>query len=308
MRLSWWMRLLFAAGLLLPLAGVMAAAERVELPEDLRQKHEQMLYPVVRVTVGNGGGSGTIIYSEDRGDGCQTYVLTNHHVVSDAIKVKEEWSSLLQADVKREANDEVKIEVFRYTNGSRQDFTDACQAEIVAHDKNHDLALLRLKTSRKSDYVAALLPADTQVFIFQPMWAVGCSLLHPPVATAGTVTYLEDVIDRKNYWMGNAQIIFGNSGGAVFLKDGDRYCFAGVPSRVAVTWGTVVTHMGFFIPPTRVREWSKAEKLDFLTNDKSKPSDCFKLREQLRLEAERRKLGEKREPTPATPLPDRGAS
>jgi len=286
-----------------------AALVAAEIPPESAKKHEQILYPVARVTVGNSGGSGTVIYSEDRGDGCQTYVLTNYHVIAEAIKVKTEWSSLLQLDVKKEVNDEVTVEIFRYDNGSRQDFTDACKAEIVAHDRGHDLALLRLKTSRKIPHVAKLLPENVGIRIFDRIWACGCSLLHPPVVTEGMINYLDDVIDNKVYWMGSAQIIFGNSGGAVFYQHQGDYYFIGVPSRVAGTWGQVVTHMGWFVPITRIRQWAKDEHLDFLFDSKSKPSECFQLRDKLRKEAEQRKPASRpEEPTLAPqPRPDRTA-
>ena len=257
-----------------------------ELSPDVKKKHEQMLYPVVRITTGDSAGSGTIIYSEDRGDGCQTYILTNHHVIDGAIKVATEWSSLLQTDVKRERNDEVKVEVFRYINGSRQDFADSCQAEIVAHDKNHDLALLRLKTVRKLDYVAKLPPDGVQYHIFQPIWAIGCSLRQPPVATEGIITYLDGLIDNKLYWSGSASIVYGNSGGAVYTKVGDDYYFIGIPSRVSGTGFQIFPHMGWFVPLPRLKQWLMDEKLTFLLDPKVKPSDCFELRDKLRKEAE----------------------
>lgn len=247
--------------------------------------HEQMLYPVVRITVGNSGGSGTVIYSEDRGDGCQTFILTNHHVIDDAIKVREEWDSLLQADVKRESNDKVRVEVFRYADSSAQDVVDTYRGEIVAHDKNHDLALVKLLTNRQLEYVAQLLPEEVKPAIFTPIWAIGCSLLHPPISTEGILNYLDDIIDRKIYWMGSAQIIYGNSGGSVYMKHKDAYYFIGVPSRVGVTYGQAVTHMGYFAPVVRVREWASAEELRFLLDKKSKPKDCFEKREEMRKQA-----------------------
>jgi S1-C subfamily serine protease len=269
----------------------MCCAALAEMPADLKQKHEQMLYPVVRVTVKDSGGSGTILYSEDRGDGCQTYVLTNHHVIDGAIHIKEEWSSLLQADRKQEVNDPVTVEVFRYAGGSRQDMADSCRADIVAHDKAHDLALLKLRTARKFDHVARLLPTDAEVHIFQRVWAVGCSLLHPPVVTEGIVDYLDELIDRKLYWMGSAPIIYGNSGGAVFLRHGDDYCFVGVPSRLSVSGFQAVTHMGYFVPIPRIRRWLTDERLTFLTDTKTTPADSFKQREAMRKKAELDILG-----------------
>lgn len=265
----------------------------------LQKKYEQILYPVVRVTTGSVGGSGTIVYSEDRGDGCQTFVLTNHHVIAEAIKIKTEWSSLLQMDIKKEVNDEVKVEIFRYDDGHRQDFTDACQAEIVAHDRAHDLALLRLKTSRKVQYVAKILPENVRIHLFERAWASGCSLLHPPVVTEGTINYLNDVIDNKTFYMTTAQIIYGNSGGAVFYEHNGDYYFIGIPSRVAISGFQAVSHMGYFIPIDRIRQWLKDEHLEFLLDPKVKPSDCFKQREQLRKEAEQRRA--KQQPEPVNP-------
>lgn len=253
---------------------------------EIDTKQQEMLFPVVRVTVSGSGGSGTILFSEDRGDGCQTYVLTNHHVVAGAIKVKEEWSSLLQSDVKRESNDPVKVEVFRYADGSRQDVSDTYRGDLVAHHHRHDLALVKLSTTRKLDHVATLLPAEGKVAIFEQIWAVGCSLLHPPVVTEGIIDYLDDVIDRKIYWLGSASIIYGNSGGAVFIERDGHYRFIGVPSRVAVTWNQAVTHMGYFVPVTRVREWLADEKLAFLFDGKSTPTACFEQRKKLREQAE----------------------
>jgi len=277
--------------LLWTVAWILVASEVAAAPpEDVRKKHEQMLYPVVRVTVEDGGGSGTILYSEDRGDGCQTYVLTNNHVIEDAVRVEERWSSLLQRDVKQEVREPVKVEVFRYAEGSVQDITDTCVADIVARDKEEDLALLRLRTAHKFDYVARLLPDEAEVHIFTPCWAVGCTLLHPPIATEGTISYMNEVIERKTYWMSTAQICFGNSGGAIFIEHKGNYYFAGVPSRVQGLWlnpatTQPVTHMGWLVPIPRIKEWIVKERLTFLLDAKVKPSECFAERERIRVKS-----------------------
>lgn len=273
---------------------------------DVEVKTREMLYPMCRVTVDRSGGSGTILYSEDRSDGCQTFVLTNHHVVEAAIKVESRWSSLLQTDRKQEVNELVQVEIFRYAEGSRQDISDTCRAEIVAHDREHDLALLKLQTARRFEHVARLLPPEEKPAIFEPIWAVGCTLLHPPVVTEGVLNYLDDVIDRKVYWLGSAAICFGNSGGAVFLERSGHYYFIGVPSRMAVVgFSSPVTHMGYFAPICRIREWVKAERLEFLIDSAKKPVDCFREREELRKKAELQQLHISRsgpqEPMPAPP-------
>ena len=297
-------RIVSLAALILSSAVTLTAAEP---PAKVQIMHQDMLYPVVRVSTGPAAGSGTVVYSEDRGDGCQTYVLTNHHVVEAAIHIKEQWSSLLQRDVKREANEPVTVEIFRYADGSTQDVADSYQADIVAQDKGHDLALVKLRTGRKIAHVARLLPSGTKVAIFEPIWAVGCSLRHPPVVTQGIIDYLDDVIEQKLYWLGSANIIYGNSGGAVFVERDGRYFWIGVPSRVAVTWSQAITHMGYFCPVPRVRQWITDEYLLFLTDPVAKPTNCFAKREELRKQAELRMLGDKpqkpAEPTPAQPKP-----
>ena len=60
------------------------------------------------------------------------------------------------------------------------------------------------------------------VHIFDDCFAVGASLGHPPVASNGMITYMDDEIDHFKYWMSSAPTIFGNSGGAVYRWSGNR--------------------------------------------------------------------------------------
>jgi len=65
--------------------------------------HEWFLYPVVRISHGYSGGSGTVVYSGENDEGgFSTYILTNYHVVETAVSIAEEWDSGLQKQVKRE--------------------------------------------------------------------------------------------------------------------------------------------------------------------------------------------------------------
>ena len=264
------------------------------------QEHEQMLCPVVWITTKRGSGSGTIVYSEDRGDGCQTYVLTNYHTIETAIRSATERSALLQTDGKREVTEEVKVEIFRYAYGRMKALTDAYQAEIVAYNKEYDLALLRLKTSRQVPYVAKLLPAGVEVYGFQRIYVVSCSLLNPPIAAKGELNDVDDGEDRKQYWRGTANIVFGNSGGAVFTRYKGNYCLIGVPIRIEFVPDEFLKHRVWFVPIPRVWEWVKEEHLLFLVDSSVKPTECFEKREKLRKEAERRLAAKSAsEPTPA---------
>lgn len=238
---------------------------------DINKLHEQVLFSQVRVKTDKAGGSGTIIYSQPAEDGVfHTYALTCHHVVDEAVKVKSEWDPRVGRERKRELRQLVTVEFFDYSNvlhGNRP-LNYSCDAEIVAYDKDHDMALLKLRTVKPAGYVAKLMaPGDEKrLQIGAPTVAVGCALLHDPVLTQGILTHMGDEIDGKLYWMSSAQIIFGNSGGAMFAADGPDYEFIGIPSRIAVAgWSAPITHMGYFSPSTRVHEFFDEQTYQFLT-------------------------------------------
>ena len=65
--------------------------------KEIIQKHEQMFYPTVRVRTKKAGGSGTVVYSENYNDEVYTYVITNHHVISDSVHVEKNGIQFLNA-------------------------------------------------------------------------------------------------------------------------------------------------------------------------------------------------------------------
>ena len=229
---------------------------------DLRK---EVLYSQVRVQTHKAGGSGTILYSKDT----STYVLTCHHVVDDVISVKREWDSRLGRDRKREFRQVVNCEFFEYESvpHGHRPINYSTDADLVAWDRDHDLALLKLRTTKSAKYVAKLpLPIDiVKLDVGSRLVAVGCALLHDPILTEGIITHQGDEIDFKDYWMGNAQTVFGNSGGAVFSPLDDTYNFIGVPSRIAVIgWGTPITHLGYFSPIPRIYKFFEEQLYSFL--------------------------------------------
>lgn len=238
--------------------------------DDLNHLHEQVLYTQVRVRVDQGGGSGTIIYSKPNADGgFSTYALTCHHVIDSALKVRKEWDPKAMRDRKREYRQLCNVEFFDWSNvlHGRRPVNYSTDADIVAYDKDHDMALLKLRTVKAAPYVAELLPATRikELRIGSPTRACGAALLHDPVLTRGEITHMGDEIDFKPYYMSSAQIIFGNSGGAMFYEDAAGYYFIGVPSRIAIAgWSAPITHMGYFSPIGRVYEFFKEQMFDFL--------------------------------------------
>ena len=250
--------------------------------DELDDKMAGLLLPVARVMCRNSGGSGTVVYSADRDEAgrYETFVLTNRHVVAGALRIVSKWNSMKGRYENVEQRDRVKVETFVY-DGGKVVLTHDFDADIVAHSEIHDLAVLRLCYPRKVESVAPLLPPAASLRLFQPVFAVGCSLLHDPIATSGHVTALEDIIDGEAYCMCTAPIIFGNSGGGVFVEVGGAWFLAGVPSRIAVSSGSPITHMAWFTPPDRIRQWVKEQMLDFLVDAERTPKQCFEERAKL---------------------------
>jgi len=153
-----------------------------------KEAHEKYIYPVVRVATNSAAGSGTIVYS--RGDEIfDTYVITNFHVISDAIRIIEEWDSDLEKDVKREKRSIVYVEIFKYQNLSTPIGTLKVEADILDYNRDEDMALLKLRTQDEARYVSPLTP-DTQYNVMDETVAVGCSLGFPPMPTTGVITRL----------------------------------------------------------------------------------------------------------------------
>ena len=79
------------------------------------QRHRELMLPVVRVVAQRAMGSGTVLYSRKAEEGPPSaFVLTNHHVVDDLIKVEKRWSPLLQREVKADVRAMAQVHFFRY--------------------------------------------------------------------------------------------------------------------------------------------------------------------------------------------------
>ena len=256
----------------------------------LEDKHEKMLYPTVRVRTDQAGGSGTVIYSKllpGEEKKYETYVLTNCHVISSNIKVEKKWSTLLKREVKTDILSECSVEFFNFEYGSWESGQSTYRSEIMSYDKDMDLALLRLKTERKIDHVATLFPKGQhkeRLRMFMKLYAVGCGLGHPPLATQGNLTGFNDIIDNYPYFLSSAATIFGNSGGAVFLDE--TYEFIGVPSRVAVSISgfssDAITHLSYFIPIMSIYKFIEDQVFTFIYDPNVTSKDCENKRKEKR--------------------------
>lgn len=243
--------LLLIGTTLLLLAASNAATASATKP-DYRQKHREMLYTVVLVRPSNGSGSGTVIWSEADANGeYHSLILTNHHVVRQAIKIEEVWDPKLGKKVDREKRSLLRAEWHIYNDYSHMVGSKSSRAEIVAYDAKLDLALLRLiDRERRISPVAYFLPEDEPIYLFDEVTAVGAGLGEPPFATQGNLAFLDKIIQGENYFLSSAPIIFGNSGGALFRYSPERrrYELIGVPSKVSAAGWQAVSHMSWSIP------------------------------------------------------------
>ena len=253
--------------------------------KEIIQKHEEMFYPTVRVRTKKAGGSGTVVYSKEHEGEVYTYVITNHHVISDCVNVQKKWDPILKRKVDKEVLDTVQVEYFRYNNYSHCIGSFAIEADIVAYSEvegGQDWALLRVRDKENvCDWVAKMFPLEDleHVHIFDDVFAVGSSLGHPPIASNGIITYMDDEIEHFKYWMSSAQTIYGNSGGAVYRWSPNRkgYEYIGVPSRISIQpmgfSADAITHMGYFIPIERIYQLLDDNGYQFIYDHSLTPKD-----------------------------------
>ena len=264
---------------------------------------KEFLLPNVRVRSGPAGGSGTVIYSQPANKGGHsTYILTNEHVVCNSIEQKTRWSSLLHRDVKDDVRSAVEVEFFKFAYESRAVGSTAIKADIVAYDKDEDIALLKLQDLDPAAAVAKLYPKDTEreLRLLCPLITIGCGLGEPPVLTAGLLSQFGRLIENREYWLSTAPTIFGNSGGAVYLANTRQ--LIGIPARMPVLLmglgADCITHLSWLVPITRVYKFLEAQKYRFIYaegfTEESEEAERERIRteEELRIAA-RERLGQR---------------
>lgn len=276
-------------------------ATGVKTPEEIVSEHEDMIYPVVRVRYEKIGGSGFVVYSsptpataEAVRKKYETYVITCWHVIEPAIKFVKKRHAFANRDIVIEDRALVQVEIFEYEELSRLTGGTTYNAEIMAWDKEHDLALLRLQTSKPYLYVAKLYPKNKEddIKLGASTVAVGCSLGHEPIINYGHLAAKHDMIENKEYWMSTANTIFGNSGGAEFLRR--THEFIGVTARISgIQLGfsvDIVTWMGFFVPVTSVYWFLDDRIFQFIYDPNFTSDQCEKLRDAKKAVEERKML------------------
>ena len=250
----------------------------------IKELHEKILYPTILVRTEKAGGSGTVIKSVEVNGEWRSYILTNHHVVSEAIKFAEKWDSLVGRDIKVEVKAPVFAEFYEYRRWSILDRADSRRADVVAWDKDHDVALLELISGKPPEYVATMLPKGqiAGLRMFMPIIACGCAMGHKPIATMGYITSLDERIENLQYWLANTPTIFGNSGGGQFLSETGE--FIGIPSRLDVALvgysASAITHLSYMIPISRIYDLLEDWHYEFIYDETQTFKECEEKRKE----------------------------
>jgi len=190
---------------------------------------EHLARCVVRVVRSKNGldagtGSGTIFSPLG-------LVLTNNHVVQDL-----NFGAAL---------DDLSVELF---DDVRKSASLRLKAEIVIRNEAHDLAILRILDPTMLQH-CDLLSLERNI---RTRIGTSVDILGFPAVGGPTLTLTKGVVsglDEEGNYKTDAEINFGNSGGAAFNKDGQ---FIGVPSFVATDAGGKV---GYIISLRRILEW-----------------------------------------------------
>lgn len=266
--------------------------------EDLKKIHEEILWPTVRIRAEKAWGSGTLVYSKPDAKGkFHSYIITCHHVVADNITLKTKFDQTVGFDIKKLVRTPVEVQFFYYENLSIcKGSAGSCKADIIAFDEDADIAILELQRTAEVKPVAKLFPkgSEDEVHVCDNVWACGAAMAHEPIVTQGIINFLnEEMEEGIEYWMSSAQIIFGNSGGAMFRYSQERkqFEFIGIPARIAVNISgfnaaDAITHMGYFVPITRVYKLIDKHFYSFLYNPKETYESCLAKREQFKKKME----------------------
>lgn len=187
----------------------------------------------------------------------QRLALTNYHCVEDFIKtVEREEAGKDGAVVRVKRHVFLPMDLYKHAYGNggiagRMEF----RAEIVAHSRKVDLAVLKIVAETLPVGVEAKLPpAEYKLALGQEVYAIGNPVMLENTVTRGILSHL----NREHVWEADqvakyiqtdAAIAGGSSGGSLYSTDG---YLIGVPSA-----GYRGAALSFAIPFTVIRAFLK---------------------------------------------------
>ncbi len=201
---------------------------------DTAKMQEQMLGVTAQL---NGNCSATLIYSDrdNKTGDVQTVFLTAKHCVD-------------------KAKSDIDVDIPVYQDG-RVVKKDRYIARVRGKDYKSDLALVELKDKQTFFEHTASIAGDNSVpAMGSPAWTVGYPLGLGLTVTQGMFGSLETLDAFKpgeEYFRATPDVVGGNSGGAMYVMDGDNYVLVGVTSAAHRTY----THVAFYTPIAAIRTY-----------------------------------------------------
>lgn len=192
------------------------------------------------VQVRNPGGLGSGFFLNDEG-----YLITNFHVI--------------------EGETQIAVEVYHQENGTLERKVYK-QVRIVAMNKFHDLALLRVEDKDAPRFASVQLGETDNLAVGDGVFAIGSPLGLERTVTEGIVSTKTRQMQGELYMQTTAQINPGNSGGPLFNLRGE---VVGVTNMKMFGDG-----LGFAIPVDMVKDFLKNR--DAYAYDTDNPSNPYR--------------------------------
>jgi len=128
---------------------------------------------------------------------------------------------------------------------------------------------------------------EKKLFIFSPVYTVGCGLGVPPLVTEGHIGGFDFTIDDYPYILTTAPGIYGNSGGAVLSQETGEVI--GVTSRMSVVFAgfsaDAITHMMWSISPKTIYQFLEEQVFEFIIDSSKTSKQCEEKREDMKKKA-----------------------
>jgi serine protease Do len=160
---------------------------------DVRDLVKQIGEAVVQVRTPSGLGSGFFINADG-------YLITNFHVI--------------------EGETEITVEVYRQVDG-QLDRESYKKVRIVAINKFHDLALLKIEDKNAPKFKYVTLGNSDALSVGDPVFAIGSPMGLERTVTEGILSTKTRELEGELYLQTTAQINPGNSGGPLFDMAGN---------------------------------------------------------------------------------------
>ncbi|HUC85401.1 MAG TPA: trypsin-like peptidase domain-containing protein [Candidatus Acidoferrales bacterium] len=197
-----------------------AATTKMAAARDVSSLVKQIGEAVVQVKTPGGLGSGFFI-NEDG------YLITNFHVI--------EGETEISVEVYHQGNNELDRDTYK-------------QVKIVAINKFHDLALLKIDDKGAPKFKSVVLGSADALSVGDGVFAIGSPLGLERTVTQGILSTKTRQLEGELYLQTSAQINPGNSGGPLFNLAGE---VVGV-TNMKITFGE---GLGFAIPVELVKSF-----------------------------------------------------